>query len=36
VEWLELERIELERQQLVGRVMARSKLGQMIGSGKGR
>ncbi len=27
VEWLELERLELERKQLVGRVMARSELG---------
>jgi hypothetical protein len=35
VEWLELERLELERQQLVRWVMAWSELGP-IGSGKGR
>jgi hypothetical protein len=35
VEWLELERLELERQQLVGWVMAWSELGP-IGSGRGR
>jgi hypothetical protein len=35
VEWLELERLELERQQLVGWVMARGKLGLMR-RGRGR
>ena len=35
VERLELEWLELERQQLVGRVMARSELGR-LGSGRGR
>lgn len=35
VEWLELEWLELERQQLVGWVMARSELG-LTCSGRGR
>jgi len=35
VEWLELERLELERQQLVRWVMAWSQLG-LIDSGRGR
>jgi hypothetical protein len=36
VEWLELEWLELERQQLVGWIMARSELGTLIGSGRSR
>jgi hypothetical protein len=35
VEWIELERLELERQQLVRWIMARGELGP-ISSGRGR